>query len=96
MLVHQCRRRIATKQHRHNQQANILLLAVESLLEDVVPVAVRREVADASAVQRDHQYSYREEERKGGDIPHARDDLTAFFRARGGFEIALNGPVAEP
>jgi hypothetical protein len=27
---------------------------------------------------------------------HARDDLTAFLGARGGFEIALNGSVAEP
>jgi hypothetical protein len=30
------------------------------------------------------------------DIPHARDDLTAFLRACGGFKMALNGPVAEP
>jgi hypothetical protein len=33
---------------------------------------------------------------RADDIPHARDDLTAFLRARGGFETALNGLVAEP
>jgi hypothetical protein len=32
----------------------------------------------------------------GNEIPHARDDLMAFLRARGGFETALNGPIAEP
>jgi hypothetical protein len=36
MLVHQHRRRITLKQLRHYQQVNLLLLAVESLLEDVV------------------------------------------------------------
>jgi hypothetical protein len=51
MLIHQRRRRIAPKQLRHNQQANLVLLAVERILEDVVPVAVRREVDDATAVQ---------------------------------------------
>jgi hypothetical protein len=43
--------------------------------------------------------SIRTGKRKGGgadDIPHARDDFTAFFRARGGFETALNGRVPEP
>jgi hypothetical protein len=50
MLVHQRRRRIDPKQLRTSQQANLLLLAVESLLEDAVPAAVRREVDDAAAV----------------------------------------------
>jgi hypothetical protein len=50
MLVHQRRRRIAPKQLRYNEQAN-LLLAFESLLEDIVPAAVRHEIDDAAAVQ---------------------------------------------
>jgi hypothetical protein len=50
MLIHQRRHRIAPKQLRYNQQEN-LLLAFESLLEDMVPAAVRHEVDDAAAVQ---------------------------------------------
>ena len=34
--------------------------------------------------------------RKGEDAPHARDDLAPLFWARGSFETALDGPVAEP
>ncbi|KAJ7348238.1 hypothetical protein DFH08DRAFT_807982 [Mycena albidolilacea] len=45
-----CRCRIAPKQLRHNQKAN-LLFAVEHLLEDMVLVAVHCEVEDAAAVQ---------------------------------------------
>jgi hypothetical protein len=29
--------------------------------------------------------------KRADDTPHARDDLTALLRARGGFETALNG-----
>jgi hypothetical protein len=63
-LVHQRRSRIAPKQLRHNQQADLLILTVESLL-GYGTVAVRREVDDAAAMQLEHQYSYREEERRG-------------------------------
>jgi hypothetical protein len=51
MLIHKRMRRIANEQLRHNQQTDLLLLAVKRLLQDVAPVAVCREVDDAAAAR---------------------------------------------
>jgi hypothetical protein len=67
--------------------------SVESFLKDVVPAAVRREVDDTAAAQRDDQYSDREEERRG-------QRTTACTRRAYGVPLGpwrlRDSPLAEP
>ena len=52
VLIDERLRRVAHEQLRDDKQADLLLLAVERLLEDVAPVAIGREVDDAAAAER--------------------------------------------
>ena len=93
VLVDQSLRWVAEEKLRDDDKADVFL-TIKSLLKNVAPIAVSRQLDNTPAVEVGMSVSIMTDEVLC--VPHASNNLATFLDGGGGFQTSLYCPVTEP